>query len=86
MNNTASKLYDKLLNIYTTQYENLSEGQKKKVNVLNIPENLAFDFVECNLPPMPPLERDEEVKLEPEETIGERVKLNPRTEFIQEQD
>ena len=30
------------------------------------------------LPPMPPLEIDEEVKLEPEETIAERIKLNPR--------
>ena len=27
---------------------------------------------------MPPLEVNEEVKLEPEETIGARVKLNPR--------
>ena len=27
---------------------------------------------------MPPLEGDEEIKLEPEETIAERVKLNPR--------
>ena len=26
---------------------------------------------------MPPLEGDEEVKLEPEETIAERVKLSP---------
>ena len=27
---------------------------------------------------MPPLEDDEESKLEPEETIAERIKLNPR--------
>ena len=27
---------------------------------------------------MPPLEGDEEIKLEPEESIAERVKLNPR--------
>ena len=27
---------------------------------------------------MPPLESDEEVKLEPEETSSEREKLNPR--------
>ena len=32
--NTASKLYDKLLNIYTTKYHNLSEDQKKKIKVL----------------------------------------------------
>ena len=32
-----------------------------------------------DLPPMPPLEVDEEeVKLELEETIAERVKINPR--------
>ena len=29
VNNTASKLYDKLLNIYTTQYDKLSENHKK---------------------------------------------------------
>ena len=27
---------------------------------------------------MPPLEDDEELKLEPEETIAERIRLNPR--------
>ena len=32
--NTASKLYDKLLNIYTTKYGNISEDQKKKIKVL----------------------------------------------------
>ena len=78
MINTASKLYNKLLNICTTQYDILSEDQKKKINVLNRPENLTLDFVEDDLPPMPPLEGDEEVKLEPEESIVERVKLNPR--------
>ena len=78
MINTASKLYNKLLNICTTQYDILSEDQKKKTNVLNGPENLTLDFVEDDLPPMPPLEGDEEVKLEPEESIVERVKLNPR--------
>ena len=46
--NTASKLYDKLLNINTTQYDNLSEHEKKNINVLNRPENLALDFVEDN--------------------------------------
>ena len=33
--NTTSKLYANLLNKYTTQYDNLSEDQKKKINVLN---------------------------------------------------
>ena len=46
--NTASKLYDKLLNINTTQYDNLSEHEKKNINVLNRPENLALDFAEDN--------------------------------------
>ena len=35
---------------------------------------------------MPAVEGDEEVKLEPEETIAERVKLNPRKIKKQEQD
>ena len=29
---------------------------------------------------IPPLEGDEEVKLEPEQTIAERIKLNPQIE------
>ena len=32
---------------------------------------------------MPPLEYDEEVKSEPEETIAEKVKLNPRKRKIE---
>ena len=46
MINTASTLYDNLLNIYTTQYDNISEDQKKKINVLKRPENLIRDFIE----------------------------------------
>ena len=38
---------------------------------------LSLDFIEDSLPPMPPLEGDKEIKLEPEETIPEIVKLNP---------
>ena len=57
--NTASKSYDKLLNIYTTQYDNLSDDQKKKINVQNRPESVTFDFDEDDLPPMPPLKGDE---------------------------
>ena len=71
--NTASKLCDKLLNIFTTQYDNLSEYQKKKINVLNRPENVTLDFVEDDLTPMPAL--GDEVKLEPEESIAEKVKV-----------
>ena len=36
--NTTFKLYDKLLNIYTTQYNNLPQDSKKRVNVLNEPK------------------------------------------------
>ena len=44
----------------------------------NLPIDLYLDENEDDLLPMPALEVDEEVKLEPEETIAERVKLNPR--------
>ena len=81
---TAFKLYNKLLNIYTTQYNKLSEDQKKMINVLNRPENLTLNFIEDNLPAMPPLKGDEEVKLEPEEPITERVKLNTRKKHEQD--
>ena len=77
MINTTSKLYDKLLYIYTAQYNKLSENSKKMENVLNKPKMLILDFDEDDLPPIPTLEDDEGVKLEPEETITERIKLNP---------
>ena len=43
------------------------------MRVQNIPENLPIDLHldENDLPPIPVLESDEEVKLEPEETIAE---------------
>ena len=54
----------------------------KKLKVQDMPENLPIDLYldedENYLPPMPALEIDEEVKLEPEETIDERIKLNLR--------
>ena len=62
--NTFSTLYDKLLNIYTTQFYNLLVDQKKRINVLNRPENLMLDFDKDDLWPMPPLKCNEEVKLE----------------------
>ena len=49
---------------------------KKRVNVLNKPEMLILDFDEDDLPPLPLLEGDE-VKLETQENIAERIKLNP---------
>ena len=52
--NTASNLYDKLLNINTTQYDKLSEDVKKRIIVLNRPENLIPDFDEGDLPPIMP--------------------------------
>ena len=65
--NTACKFYD-----------NLSEDQKKTINVLKRLENLTLNFMKEDLPPMPPLEDDEEVKLKLQETISKSVKLNPQ--------
>ena len=76
--NTTSKLYDKLSNIYTTQYGKLSEDSKKRVNVLKRSECLTFDFDEDDLP----LEGDEEAILEPGETIAKEIKLNPQKRKI----
>ena len=39
---------------------------------------LILNFDEDDSPAMPPLQDKEELKLEPEETIAERVKLNLR--------
>ena len=41
---TASELYNKLLNIYATQYDNFWKAQKKKIDVLNKPGNLTLDL------------------------------------------
>ena len=45
------------------------------INVLNKLEMLILDFDEDDLPPIPPLEDDEEGKLKPKGTIAERPKL-----------
>ena len=74
MIDTASKLCDNLLNIYAPRYDKFSENLKKRINVLNKPEMLILDFDRGDLPPMPAVEGDEEVKVEPEETIAERKK------------
>ena len=47
---------------------------KKRINALNKPEMLIIDIEGDGLPPMPPLEDDEEVKLKPEQTIKELKK------------
>ena len=77
---SAPKLYNKLLNIYKTQYDILTKVQKKSIKVQNVPENLPINLYldKDNLPPLPALEGDEKLKLESEETIAERIKLNPR--------
>ena len=44
--NAASNLHDNLLNIYTADYNKLTENQKKTINVLKRPENLTLGFTE----------------------------------------
>ena len=76
---SVSRLYDKILNIYTTQYEKFSEDLKKMVNILNKAEILIPDFDRDDLPSISTLlEGDEEVKLESENIIAEIIKLSPR--------
>ena len=79
---TALELYNNLLNIFKIQYDQLTKSQKKKIKAKNIPVNLAIELYlyedEDDLPPMAPLEDDEEVKLEPEQIITERIRLNPQ--------
>ena len=78
MINTTSKLYDNFLSIYKTQYDKHSKNSKKRVNVPNKPKMLVLNFDRDDLSPMTALEDEEEVELEPEETIAQRVQLNPR--------
>ena len=77
--NTALELYNKLLNIHKPQYDKLTKAKKKRIKVNNVSENLTIKLYldEDDLPPVPPVEDDEKVKLEPEETITERIKLYP---------
>ena len=83
----AHEFYDKLQNIYKTQYDKLKKAHKKRIKVQDMPENAPIDLYlnkdEDDLQPMLSLEGDKEVKLEPEETIAERVKLNPRKRKIE---
>ena len=62
---TAFELYDKLVNIYTTQYDKLTKAQKR-IKVQNRPENLAIDLYldenEDDLLLILALEDDEEAK------------------------
>ena len=78
MINAPSELYNKPLNMYPTQYDDFSIAQKKKINILNKPKNLNLELY-SDEDELSPLENDDdEVKSEPEKTIAERVKLNPR--------
>ena len=72
--------------MHTTQYNKFSEDSKERVKILNKPKMISLDSDKDDLPPMAPLEGNEEVKLEQEETIVERVKLNPGKRKKQEQD
>ena len=72
--------------MHTTQYNKFSEDLKERVKILNKPKMISLDSDKDDLPPMAPLEGNEEVKLEQEETIVERVKLNPGKRKKQEQD
>ena len=78
----AHELYDKLLNIGKSQYYKLKRAHKKRTKVQSMPENLPIGLYlgeDINdLPPMLALEGEEEVKLEPDETVAVRIKLKPR--------
>ena len=76
MLDTALEWYNKLLNIYKTQYDKFTKAHKKRIKLQGIPKNLPIDLYldEDDLPPMPALESNGE----PEESIAERIKLNPR--------
>ena len=71
MFDTALELYNKLLNIYKTQYDKPTKAKKKRIKI-----DLYLD--EDNLPPITALEGDEEVKLDPEETIAEIIQLKKK--------
>ena len=62
MANTASKLNNKLLKRYKTNYKKLSEDSKKRIDVLDKHEILQLDFNKDVLLQMLPLEDDEEKK------------------------
>ena len=73
----TSTLYDKVLSIYKTQNDKLIKAEKKSKRVQNTPEvlviNLYLDKDDDDLPSIPALQGDEEVKLELEETIAKKI-------------
>ena len=79
MFSTAHELYDKLLDICKTQYDKVTKAKKNRIKAQNTPEELPIDlYLSEDEDDLPPLEGDEVVKLEPEETVSERIKLIPR--------
>ena len=82
MLDTAINLYNILLNIYKTHYDKFWKTKKKRAKFQNITERFFIDlYLDENgddLTPISVLEGDEEVKLEPERSIAERLKSIPR--------
>ena len=62
-------MFDTALELYIK----LTKAQKKRIKVQNVREKLPINLYldEDDLPPTPALKDDEEVKLQPEETIAE---------------
>ena len=86
MFDTSLKLYNKVLNKIKIEIKvkikinKIKKSNKKRIKVQNVPENLPFEFYidGDELPLMSSLEDDKVVKLNPEELIAERIKLNPQ--------
>ena len=53
-------LHNKIINIYKNQCNILTEDQKKSMKVQDMTQNLTIDLHLDDLPPMPPLEGEEE--------------------------
>ena len=73
----ALKLRNNLLHMYKNQDDKFKKTKKKRRKVQNVSENFAINLYldEDDLPPMSALEGVKEVKLEPGETIVDRLKL-----------
>ena len=86
MFDTSLKLYNKVLNKIKIEIKikikinKIKKSNKKRIKVQNVPENLPFElYIDGDeLPLMSSLEDDKVVKLNPEELIAERIKLNPQ--------
>ena len=61
--NRVFELYNKLPDIYKTQYDKFTKAHKKRIKVQNVPKNVRINSYldEDDLPPMPSPEGDEEV-------------------------